>query len=134
MAETFKLRIYSPNRIFFEEDVDMVELTTSEGDIGVYAGHIALTTLVAPGVLRIHQNGQVREAALIDGFLEIGAQMVTILSEACEWPEEIDVKRAEEARIRAERKLKGGEGDFARMQRAEAALKRSLVRLGLAKK
>ncbi len=134
MADTFKLRIYSPNRIFLEEDAEMVELTTSEGEIGILPGHITLTTLVAPGVLKIHQNGQVREAALLDGFLQIGPTEVIILSEACEWPEEIDVKRAEEAKIRAERKLSGGEGDTARMMRAEAALKRSLVRLGLAKK
>ena len=134
MANTFKLKIYSPNRIFLEEDAEMVELNTSEGEIGVLPGHIPLTTLVSPGILRIHQNGEVREAALIDGFLQIGPEEVIILSEACEWPEEIDVNRAEEAKIRAERKLSGGDGDYARMQRAEAALKRSLVRLSLAKK
>lgn len=134
MANTFKLKIYSPTRIFLEEDAEMIELNTTEGEIGVLPGHIALTTLVAPGVLRIHQNGEIRKAALIDGFLQIGPTEVIILSEACEWPEEIDVHRAEEAKIRAERKLSGGEGDYTRMQRAEAALKRSLVRLSLAKK
>ncbi len=132
--QNFKLKIYSPTRIFLEEDAEMVELTTTEGEIGVYAGHIFLTAIVAPGVLKIHQNGKVREAALLDGFIEIGPEEVTILSEACEWPEEIDVNRAKEARIRAERRLTGGEGGNVNMQRAEAALKRSLIRLNLAQK
>ena len=78
------------------------------------------------------QNGSA--AALLDGFIEIGPEEVTILSEACEWPEEIDVNRAKEARIRAERRLTGSDGGNVNMQRAEAALKRSLIRLNVAEK
>ena len=128
--KTFTLQIISPTRIFFDEEVDMVEMRTTEGEIGVLAGHIPLTAIVEPGVVKIHQEGKVREAALLDGFVEIRGNKVTVLAEACEWPENIDGKRANEARIRAERRLaeKNPQTD---VDRAEAALKRALVSLSL---
>ena len=131
MAENayFKLQVYTPNRIFYEGEADMIELTTTEGDVGIYKNHIPLTAIVAPGILRIHKDGEVREATLLAGFLEILPETVTVLAESCEWPEEIDRARAEEARIRAERRLKSNESF--NYDRAELALKRALLRLEL---
>ena len=125
MAETMKLQVITPDKEFFHGDVSMVELNTADGELGVYPQHIPLTTAAAPGVLKIHQDGQVKKAALLSGFLQM-----TILAEVCEWPEEIDGARANEARIRAERRLAehSPETDIAR---AEAALRRALVRLSL---
>ncbi|MGN0166063.1 MAG: ATP synthase F1 subunit epsilon [Lachnospiraceae bacterium] len=135
MANTnsFKLKVFSPGRVFYDGEADMIELTTTEGEIGVYKNHIPLTAIVAPGVLRITLNGEVKEATMLEGFLEIQAEEVTILSESCEWPHEIDIKRAEEARIRAERRLASSDMNT-NMQRAEIALKKSLIRLNLADK
>ncbi len=110
----------------------MVELTTTEGDIGVYRNHIPLTAIVAPGVLKIHEEGEVKEAALMSGFIEILPERITIMAEVAEWPDEIDGNRAEEARIRAERRLKEESGEIDTM-RAELALRRALVRLSLRK-
>mgnify|MGYP001120869478 CR=1 len=129
--KTFRLKIIAPERIFFEDDVAFVEFRTTEGDIGVYPGHIALTSIVAPGIIKIHTvSGEIREAALLDGFSEILADQVVILAEAVEWPEEIDVNRAKEAQIRAERRIQSEDGD---MDRAELALKRAIVRQRIAK-
>lgn len=130
MAETMKLQVITPDKEFFHGDVSMVELNTADGELGVYPQHIPLTTAVAPGVLKIHQDGQVKKAALLSGFLQILPEKMTILAEVCEWPEEIDGARANEARIRAERRLTehSPETDIAR---AEAALQRALVRLSL---
>ena len=112
----------------------MVELTTTEGDIGVYAGHIPLTTIVAPGVLTITETKEsLKEASLLEGFMEITPEKVTILAQSCEWPEEIDVNRAREARERAERRIKSNDSNV-NMARAELALKKSLIRIGLAGK
>lgn len=136
MAETskyFKLQIIAPDRIFLDDEAEMIELTTTEGEIGVLKDHIPLTAIVAPGVLRIKKDGEEREAALHDGFLEINGDKVTILAESCEWPEEIDVNRAREARIRAERRLAAKNGEV-NEARAELALRRSLIRLGLVEK
>ena len=130
MAETMKLQVITPDKEFFHGDVSMVELNTADGELGVYPQHIPRTTAAAPGVLKIHQDGQVKKAALLSGFLQILPEKMTILAEVCEWPEEIDGARANEARIRAERRLTehSPETDIAR---AEAALQRALVRLSL---
>lgn len=130
MAETMKLQVITPDREFFSGDVTMVELNTADGELGVFPKHIPLTVAVAPGILVIHEEGSVKKAALISGFIQILPEKVTILAEVCEWPEEIDGARANEARIRAERRLtdNSSETDLAR---AEAALQRALVRLSL---
>ena len=87
---------------------------------------------MAPGVLKIHEEGGVKEAALMSGFIEILPERITIMAEVAEWPDEIDGNRAEEARIRAERRLKEESGEIDTM-RAELALRRALVRLSLRK-
>ncbi len=136
MAESgryFKLQVIAPDRIFLEGEADMIELTTTEGEIGVLKDHIPLTAIVAPGILRIKKDGEVKEAALHEGFLEILGDKVVILAESCEWPEEIDINRANEAKTRAERRLKSADAEV-NAARAELALRRSLVRLSLAEK
>ena len=132
MADLFKLHVITPERRFYDGEASMVELSTTEGDIGVYRNHIPLTAIVAPGVLKIHEEGGVKEAALMSGFIEILPERITIMAEVAEWPDEIDGKRAEEARIRAERRLKEESGEIDTM-RAELALRRALVRLSLRK-
>ena len=129
-----RLEIYTPEKIFYSGDVAMVEYNTTEGEVGVYANHIPMTQMIAPGQMTItDKEGNKREAALHKGFVEILGDRVTILTEAVEWPEDIDAKRAEEARVRAERRLKSESGE-ANVIRAELALKRALLRLSMAKK
>lgn len=130
MADLMKLKVITPTERFYDGDVTMVELTTTEGNIGVYPKHIPLTAVVAPGILKIHEEGEVKEASLIAGFITILPDTVTIMAEIAEWPDEIDFKRAEEAKIRAERRLASHEANLDVM-RAEMALKRALVRLEL---
>ena len=124
----FKLQVVTPDKEFYAGEVSMVELTTTEGQIGVYANHIPLTAIVAPGVLRIHEASEVKKAALHAGFIEILPDEIKILAEVAEWPDEIDVRRAEEARIRAERRIKDNAAETDTL-RAELALKRALTRL-----
>ena len=126
--KTFKLLVNTPDRVFFHEDATMVELATSEGEIGVYADHIPLTAVLVPCVLRIHQDGEVKRAAVHGGIVEILKDKVTILAEIAEWPEEIDVNRANEAKIRAEKRLSSRDSKTD-VVRAEMALKRSMARL-----
>lgn len=133
MADLFKLEIISPDRVFFDGEAEMIEVRTTEGDIGVLKGHIPLTTIIAPGILKIIEGNNVKEAALHNGFIEIQKDKVIILAETCEWPDEIDINRANEAKIRAERRLKGSDGQINEI-RAEMALKRSLTRIELVNK
>lgn len=132
MADLFKLQIITPERKFYDGEAFMVELTTTEGEIGVYKNHIPLTAVIAPGILKIHEEVGIREASLITGFIQILPDGITIMAEVAEWPDEIDDARAEEAKIRAERRLKEESGEIDVM-RASLALKRALVRLSLRK-
>ena len=133
-ANLFHLKIISPTRVFYEGDVQMVELTTTEGDIGVYKNHIPLTCVLAPGVCYIHEDSNnIKVCALHDGFVEILQDTMTILAEVAEWPEEIDVDRANEARIRAERRLVEDPNGI-NITRATLALKRAAARIEAAKK
>lgn len=129
----FKLEVVTPDRVFYIGDVEMVEMNTVDGEMGVYAGHIPTTTIVAPGTLRIHEEGEVKEAVLLEGIIKILGDNMTILAEACEWPDEIDMARANEAKIRAERRLKGLDGEV-NIDRATIALRRSLARIQLGEK
>ena len=81
MADGMKLQIVTPTERFYDGEVTMVELTTTEGDIGIYPNHIPLTAVVAPGVLKIHEAGEVKEAALHSGFITILPETVTIMAE-----------------------------------------------------
>lgn len=128
----FTLRIITPDRVFFEEPVEMVEFNTTEGEIGIYPMHVPTTVIVAPGILTITQADGQKEAALHSGFAEILQDSVTIMAEVIEWPEEIDRERAEEARERAEKRI-AGHAPETDMVRAEAALKRAVARIEILK-
>ncbi len=126
----FELDIMCPDRSFYHGNASMVEFNTTEGYMGVYPGHIPLATVLAPGILVIHENGENKKAALHSGFAKITQDKIMILAEVAEWPDEIDINRAEEARVRAERRISGKESGID-IKRAEAALKRSLTRINL---
>lgn len=127
----FDLEIISPDRIFYRGKAFMVELNTSEGEIGVYKNHIPLTTILQPGVVVITEAEGKREAAIHAGFMEILPEKVTILAEEAEWPDEIDLNRAREAKVRAERRIQTNDPNI-NLARAQIALRKALVRIELA--
>lgn len=129
----FKLKVICSDRVFYQGTASMVELNTSDGQVGIYRGHIPTTMIVAPGILRITEEESVKEAALHAGFIEVQPDEITILAEIVEWPDEIDSNRAREAQVRAERRLSDNQGEV-NVIRAEMALKKSLVRQQLAEK
>ena len=128
----FLLRIITPDRVFYENQADMVEFNTTEGEIGVLPGHIPMTVIVKPGILYIHEAQEEKKAALHAGFAEILPEGVTILAETIEWPGEIDENRAKSAMERAEHRLqdKAPNTDIAR---AETALQMAIARIQVIK-
>ncbi len=125
----FALKVMCPDRTFLKAKRTWW-MNTTEGYIGVYPGHIPIATVLAPGILVIHNDGELKRAALHSGFARISPDNIMILAEVAEWPDEIDLNRAEEARVRAERRLSGTESGID-IKRAEAALKRSLTRISI---
>lgn len=130
MAEerSFELEIITPERSFYKNMVTMVEFNTTEGQIGVYKNHIPMTVIIKPGVLTITEEEGKKQAALHAGFATILQEKVTILAEVIEWPDEIDLERAESARTRAEERLRVGDA-ATDIVRAETALLRAMARI-----
>ncbi len=124
----FTLKIITPDRVFYEEKVSMVEFNTIEGEVGIYKDHIPMTMIIAPGILTITSGEEVSEAALHAGFAEVLPDQVTILAEIIEWSAEIDLARAEESRSRAEERIKE-HAPGTDMKRAELSLKRAVARI-----
>ncbi|MGN0170975.1 MAG: ATP synthase F1 subunit epsilon [Lachnospiraceae bacterium] len=127
----FDIEIICPDRIFYSGKAYMVEFNTTEGQIGVYKNHVPITTVIQPGIVTItDQDNNKTLAAVHSGFATILQDKVTLLAEIAEWPDEIDVNRAQAAKERAEKRLSEHEEDLD-VLRAEAALKKALVRLEL---
>lgn len=124
----FTLKIITPDRVFYEEQVSMVEFNTIEGEVGIYKDHIPMTMIIAPGILTITTGEEVSEAALHAGFAEVLPDKVTILAEIIEWPVEIDLTRAEESKSRAEERIRE-HAPGTDMKRAELSLKRAVARI-----
>ena len=98
MAEdnrNFQLEIITPDRVFYKGTASMVEFTSVDGEMGVYKHHIPLTTVLAPGIVSITGPDGKKEAAVHAGFVQILGEKVTFLAEIAEWPDEIDVSRAQ---------------------------------------
>ena len=133
MAENkIHLRIVTPERNLYDEHVDMVVMRAASGDIGFMYGHTPLTTTLAYGVMRIIVDSSTElKATVFGGFAEVMPDHITILSDAAEWPEEIDPTRAQSAKERAEERIRAHETTLD-SKRAELALRRALVRLDVA--
>ncbi len=128
-----KLEITTAERLVFAEDVNMVIAPGIEGQLGILPHHTPLMTMLMPGELIARKGGQEFSMCITGGFLEVRPDKVVVLADACERAEEIDAERAEEARKRAEERLKSHAPEID-IARAQAALQRSLIRIKVAER
>jgi F-type H+-transporting ATPase subunit epsilon len=124
-----KLEIVTPEGRAYQDDVDMVVLPGSEGELGVYPAHVPLMTQLAPGELRILKDGKQTELVVGSGFAEITHTQVSVLTDSALEDESIDENVTEEAIRRAEAALKDKSLASEELAEAEAALARSLAQL-----
>jgi len=131
-----KLEIVTQERrVYLADDVEMVIAPGSEGEMGILPRHAPLITSLEEGVMRVKRAaGREEVLAIHGGFMEVLPDHVTVLADAAERAEEIDLARAEEARQRAEELMKQRREDKVDYARAEAVLRRSLVRLKAAER
>ncbi len=127
-----ELKVITPERVFYEGKVSMVEFNTTEGELGVYKRHIPTTVIIEPGILTITEPEGVKNAALHAGFAEILPESVIILAEIVEWPSEIDYERAERAKERAEERIAQKTSNMD-LDRANIALKKAICRINTLK-
>ena len=130
-----RCEVVTAERTVFEDDVDMVVAPGIEGQLGILPHHAPLMTALTFGELIIHREGEEDEfIAIGGGFMEVGSDHVTILADSAERAEEIDEARADEARERAAELMTQKRSEDQDFIRAEAALRRSLIRLKVAKR
>lgn len=130
-----KCEIVSQDRLVFEGEADIVLLPGTDGEMGILPQHAPLLTTLKYGIIKVRNQGQEKFFTVAGGVAEVQPEIVTILADAAENVEEIDVARAEAARKRAEEMLaKGVPTDADAYLKIEAALRKSDLRLDAVKR
>jgi len=109
MADTLQLEIVTPGAVIYSEAVDMVTLPGSEGETGIYPNHVPLMTKIQAGELIAKKAGSEEILAVSEGFVEITGDHVSILTDNAANSADIDESAVEEARTKAEKRLKEGD-------------------------
>ncbi|MFH0930262.1 MAG: F0F1 ATP synthase subunit epsilon [Candidatus Moraniibacteriota bacterium] len=130
-----KFKIVTPEKTVYEAEIDQITLPTQDGEITVLPNHISLISVLQAGELVAKKDGEEIAMAVSGGMIEVRKNEITILADTAERAEEIDVKRAEEARERAEKlkdeKIRMDETEYAAVA---ALMERNLARIRVAKK
>ena len=129
----YKLKIITPEKIFFDGETEQIIVRTTEGDIGVLAGHENYVSDLPAGPFRVKIDGKFKNAAISGGVLKVSKEVTTILAMAAEWADEIDLEWAKRSQADAEKKLKETKSDFEH-RLAELKLKRALNRISVSSK
>ncbi len=125
------LKVVTPDKLFFEGEIDMLVARTIEGDVGILLNHSPLVTILDIGRLVIKDGDERKIAACAGGYIDVRNNNITVVSDACEWEEEIDLNRAERAKERASKRLEDkGTDTF----KAELALKKAINRINVGNK
>ena len=128
MAQMLRLEIVTPEATVYSEEVEMVTLPGVEGEMGIFPQHVALMTQVVPGEITVRRGGKEERFAVGEGFVQITGDRVSILSDMAIQADQIDEAQAEEARRRAEARLREKLSDE-ESALVSAALAHSLVQL-----
>ncbi len=134
MANKLNLEVVTPRQQVVSEEVDLCTVPGGDGVFGVMANHAPILATLKIGPMHYEKDGDRVRLAVSGGFVEVSNNKMTVLAEAAERSDEIDVERALRAKERAEKRLaeaKSGREDID-MARAQAALARALTRLSIA--
>jgi F-type H+-transporting ATPase subunit epsilon len=131
--KTLKVNIVTPDGPVYDSEVEMVSTKAQSGELGILPGHIPMVAPLQIGAVRLKNGGNTELVAVSGGFLEVRPEQVTILAQAAETAEAIDVERAKEAKSRAESRLQAQKEDVD-FKRAEIALKRAMNRINVSER
>lgn len=134
MADKIKLRVVTPSRLMFDEEVDEVTAVGELGEFGVLPNHIAFLSTLVPGEMSYQDGANRRMLAVSGGYAEVLDNVMTVLAPAAEFGSEIDSARAQRAKERAEQRMAELDREEKEFELAEVALQRALVRLQVASK
>lgn len=136
MANKLNLEVVTPRKLVVSDEVDLCTVPGTEGVFGVMANHAPILSTLNIGQMHFNKDGETVKLAISGGFVEVSNNKMTVLAEAAEVSEEIDVERALRAKERAEKRIqeaKAGKEDID-MARAMAAMARATARLKVAGK
>jgi len=106
MTTTFHLEIVTPEKMIVRDEAEEMQIPGKSGYLGILPGHAPLITVLSSGELSYRNGGQTHRYAVVWGFAEVLPDKVTVLAEAAERPEDIDVNRAQSAKKQAEDRQK----------------------------
>ncbi|WP_066648313.1 ATP synthase F1 subunit epsilon [Christensenella timonensis] len=133
MAAEFLVEILTPERSFFCDNVQSIIFPTEDGQMSIQKGHESEVVTVVPGEVKINTGKKWLICSVAEGFLEVRPDETIMFTQAAEWPEEIDVKRAERAKERAEERMRQ-RMSAEEYRRSKIALARAMARLSLTKR
>ncbi len=131
MSKQVHLDIVTPNANLYSGLVDMVIVRTTEGDIGVLYNHEATVAPLSIGTIKIKNDEDYRVATCNGGFVDIGSNRVTVITDSAEWATDIDVARAEQSKKRADERITSSDQKV-NMDRARVSLLRAINRIRVA--
>lgn len=130
-----KLEIVTVERMLYSDDVDMIIAPGAEGVLGILPNHAPLLTSLKVGELVVRKQGEDDELfAIGGGFMEVQPDKVTVLADVAEHADEINLERAQQARDRVQHLIESGNLSMDDMVRAEAAIRRAMIRIKIAQK
>ncbi|HCP08289.1 MAG TPA: ATP synthase F1 subunit epsilon [Candidatus Moranbacteria bacterium] len=135
MSSRIKFKILTPEKTVLEEAIDQATLPVLDGEVTILPNHRSYIASLKSGEITLKKNGQDISLAIAGGFLEFDRNSLIILADRAERAEDIDLQRAEEARVRAEalmkEKISMDETEYARVA---AAIEKEMARIRVAKK
>ncbi len=126
------LEVVTPDRMVLSTNADVVVCPGVEGQFGVLYGHVPFLSALDIGEMYYRSGTKTEYLAVAGGFAEVTGEKVTIVAEAAEMGHEIDMERARRALERAQKRLAASKTEVIDWTRAEAALRRSMVRAKVA--
>ena len=133
MPASYMLEIITPERQFFKGEVESVIIPTPDGQMSIQRMHEPMVAALSIGEMKFCVEGEWSVCTTSEGFVEVRPDETVIFSQAVEWPEEIDIKRAQEARERAEERMRQRQSREEYM-RTQISLARAMVRLRVGRK
>lgn len=124
------VKVITPSGLYLEESVEALHVKTVEGERTILPNHMPIVAMLATSKLSLKQNGEYKDYAIAGGMLQFLDNTARILTDAIEGKEEIDVKRAEEAKQRAEERLQKTDSET-NIKRAQVALEKAINRINV---
>ena len=128
MPKLFNLKVLTPEREFFDGSAEAVTVTAPDGLVTILADHTPIVMPLDAGTIRIKIDGEWHISVNSEGFMEVSRHDVLIFVQACEHPDEIDMRRAQEARLRAEEQLRQTQS-MREYKHSKLSLARAMARL-----